>query len=449
MMTELVQVTKCGTALIEFERRAELLKALEFESRPYVDPATRPKRNLVIADIQLRSSISAAPRGEAKIAMTIVDSATGKTLGTRETTLGRDDWADPLEVIAKKISRRHLQAERRLRGDPRCAAERAASPPTPARAPSTRRCAPGETTGPRKPVWRASGLAAMGRRHVRHEHLGMPDHRLRDPDDRLVGDDPRRRQCQLQVSGRVTATTRPPGRWTATQPVRATPTRRRSPAARPAAAEHRAGPFLVPYAGGAQPCRAASARAATASSTAVRSPSRPRASSDDPPLPRRRARAILAIVNAAAEAYRGVIPADRWHEPYMPRERARRRDRRRRRVLGLRGRRRAGRRHGHPARARRRPDPPRLRRARQPAARHRRRAARAPRRAPPTRPHARRHLGRRRVGDPLLPAPRLRAGLAASGRPSCCATYWTIPERQIETSVVLAGRGREVDPHAL
>jgi GNAT superfamily N-acetyltransferase len=29
--------------------------------------------------------------------------------------------------------------------------------------------------------------------------------------------------------------------------------------------------------------------------------------------------AIVAIVNAAAEAYRGVIPADRWHEPYMSR----------------------------------------------------------------------------------------------------------------------------------
>ena len=26
---------------------------------------------------------------------------------------------------------------------------------------------------------------------------------------------------------------------------------------------------------------------------------------------------ILEIVNAAAEAYRGVIPADRWHDPYM------------------------------------------------------------------------------------------------------------------------------------
>jgi GNAT superfamily N-acetyltransferase len=30
--------------------------------------------------------------------------------------------------------------------------------------------------------------------------------------------------------------------------------------------------------------------------------------------------AILAIINAAAEVYRGVIPADRWHEPYMPRD---------------------------------------------------------------------------------------------------------------------------------
>jgi GNAT superfamily N-acetyltransferase len=28
--------------------------------------------------------------------------------------------------------------------------------------------------------------------------------------------------------------------------------------------------------------------------------------------------AILRIVNLAAEAYRGVIPADRWQEPYMP-----------------------------------------------------------------------------------------------------------------------------------
>lgn len=28
--------------------------------------------------------------------------------------------------------------------------------------------------------------------------------------------------------------------------------------------------------------------------------------------------AMLDIINSAAEAYRGVIPADRWHDPYMP-----------------------------------------------------------------------------------------------------------------------------------
>jgi GNAT superfamily N-acetyltransferase len=30
--------------------------------------------------------------------------------------------------------------------------------------------------------------------------------------------------------------------------------------------------------------------------------------------------AILRIINTAAQAYRGVIPPDRWHEPYMPRD---------------------------------------------------------------------------------------------------------------------------------
>lgn len=43
-----------------------------------------------------------------------------------------------------------------------------------------------------------------------------------------------------------------------------------------------------------------------------------------PPLPIRKCGpadtpALFTIINAAAEAYRGVIPADCWHEPYMPR----------------------------------------------------------------------------------------------------------------------------------
>ena len=30
--------------------------------------------------------------------------------------------------------------------------------------------------------------------------------------------------------------------------------------------------------------------------------------------------ALYTIINDAAQAYRGIIPVDRWHEPYMPRE---------------------------------------------------------------------------------------------------------------------------------
>jgi GNAT superfamily N-acetyltransferase len=30
--------------------------------------------------------------------------------------------------------------------------------------------------------------------------------------------------------------------------------------------------------------------------------------------------AILGVINDAAQAYRGTIPPDRWHEPYMPAE---------------------------------------------------------------------------------------------------------------------------------
>ena len=41
---------------------------------------------------------------------------------------------------------------------------------------------------------------------------------------------------------------------------------------------------------------------------------------NDPPLHDADFNSIYAIVNEAAEVYRGLIPADRWHEPYMPQE---------------------------------------------------------------------------------------------------------------------------------
>jgi GNAT superfamily N-acetyltransferase len=146
--------------------------------------------------------------------------------------------------------------------------------------------------------------------------------------------------------------------------------------------------------------------------------------------------AVLAVVNAAAEAYRGVIPADRWHEPYMPMAELRREvaagvelwayedDGEVIGVMGI-----------QPVR-----DVDLIRHAYVLPGRQRRGVGAA------LIEHVRRRSGRpmlvgtwaaatwaidfyRRHGFALVPADRAAALLRA---------YWSIPERQIETSVVLA-----------
>jgi hypothetical protein len=126
--------------------------------------------------------------------------------------------------------------------------------------------------------------------------------------------------------------------------------------------------------------------------------------------------AILAIVNAAAEVYRGVIPADRWHVPYMP---AAQLDEEIAAGVTFWGYEQDGTLIGvmgfQPVR-----DVDLIRHAYvlpgNQLARRWRRAAQAfttDERAPT----ARWHLGRRRLGDPLLSTPRLRARLpGAQGR---------------------------------
>ena len=87
--------------------------------------------------------------------------------------------------------------------------------------------------------------------------------------------------------------------------------------------------------------------------------------------------AIWAIVNNGAQAYKGIIPADRWAEPYMSRGGTAPRDGRWRCLLGL-GRSRDSRRsHGTSAGLGRDPDPPRLCAHREPETRDRRKPAHA------------------------------------------------------------------------
>ena len=95
----------CGTTIIEVDRREEVLKQLEFENSRYVDPASRPGRNLILGDVVMRGSIAPAPGGNAKVTMTIVDKHSGKQLGPRrEATLDRDDWAGSIEKFSKQLA---------------------------------------------------------------------------------------------------------------------------------------------------------------------------------------------------------------------------------------------------------------------------------------------------------------------------------------------------------
>lgn len=101
----LVASRGCGTAVIEVERRAELIKELEFQQSPYVDPSTRRQRNFIIGDLELRGTITAAPGGGARVAMAIIELATGRSLGERDASLTRDgDWPAALENLAHGLA---------------------------------------------------------------------------------------------------------------------------------------------------------------------------------------------------------------------------------------------------------------------------------------------------------------------------------------------------------
>ena len=94
----------CATTLLEVDRRADLIKELEFQQSPYVDPSTRHTRNFIIGDIELRGSIARASGGNAKVTMTIVDKRTGKPLSARETTLEQGRWPDQLESFSNALA---------------------------------------------------------------------------------------------------------------------------------------------------------------------------------------------------------------------------------------------------------------------------------------------------------------------------------------------------------
>jgi hypothetical protein len=105
MMTDVFQASgDCGTTIIEVERRDELLKELEFQQSIYVDPSTRLVRNLIVGDVELRSTIAAAPGGGADVTVAMVDKASGSELGRRTQRLDRRDVFAGLDTLTKDVA---------------------------------------------------------------------------------------------------------------------------------------------------------------------------------------------------------------------------------------------------------------------------------------------------------------------------------------------------------
>ncbi|MDX6584529.1 MAG: hypothetical protein QOI10_3713 [Solirubrobacterales bacterium] len=93
----------CGVKVVEDDRKADLIKELEFQKSPYTDPNTREERNFIVSDIALRGVISPGDASGPRLEISIVDTATGKTLGTRSATLPKD-WNDAMTKLGKAVS---------------------------------------------------------------------------------------------------------------------------------------------------------------------------------------------------------------------------------------------------------------------------------------------------------------------------------------------------------
>jgi hypothetical protein len=105
MMTDVFNARDdCGTTLIEVDRRADLIKELEFQQSPYVDPSTRVTRNLIIGDVEIRGTIARASGDRARVTMRTFDKRSGRSLGSRATVLDKDNVFDQVETLSKRLA---------------------------------------------------------------------------------------------------------------------------------------------------------------------------------------------------------------------------------------------------------------------------------------------------------------------------------------------------------
>ncbi len=100
----------CGATVIEVDRIGDVLKELEFQQSPYVDPATRVQRNFVIGDVQVKGTLTTRraplPVGsKLDYDVRIIDKKSGRDVGRLQGSMnGGGGVFDGEEALAKRLN---------------------------------------------------------------------------------------------------------------------------------------------------------------------------------------------------------------------------------------------------------------------------------------------------------------------------------------------------------
>ena len=99
----------CNAAVIEVEHRDDILKELEFQQSPYVDPATRVQRNFIIGDVEVKGTLKnrrvplPAPQ-KLDYDVRLIDKKTGKEVGRVQGSMDASDVFAGEQALAKQLN---------------------------------------------------------------------------------------------------------------------------------------------------------------------------------------------------------------------------------------------------------------------------------------------------------------------------------------------------------
>lgn len=94
----------CDIAVIEVDRRADVLKELEFQQSPYVDPSTRVERNLILGDVEVVGRARQVSADRIEVTYGLRDKRTGADLGSVNGTAGGDRFFEDLERLSQQLA---------------------------------------------------------------------------------------------------------------------------------------------------------------------------------------------------------------------------------------------------------------------------------------------------------------------------------------------------------